>query len=163
MLNPIVQQLADSDLLQLRENLKSLGPADPPALQINLINDYTTYTGSYIGGLSYPIKLDGQGGLSLSFGDQRITEQITEVLETSIGERIWRQFFGMPDILFESISEDILASMVKKQLMESISSTAAVDYQIDMRATEDGDMIISVSYAIQDRNTRNNLTYKITL
>lgn len=161
MRNQIVQQLADQDLLRLRESLQSLRPSSPPEFQINLINDFSTYEGSYIGGISYPFRLDGNGGLRVSIGDDRIAEQITEVLETQIGERIWRPFFGMPDVLFESISEDILANMIKKQLMRSISSTAAIDFKVDVQADESGEMYIGVSYAIEG-NKKTSLTYRIS-
>lgn len=162
MRNQIVQSLADQDLLRLRESLQSsISSVTAPPIQINLINDFSTYEGSYIGGLSYPLKLDGNGGLRLSFGDDRILEQITEVLETRIGERIWRQFFGMPDVLFESISEDILSNMIKKQLERSISGVGGIDFKVGVQANENGEVFVGVSYAIEG-NKKTSLTYRIS-
>lgn len=162
MRNAIVQQLADQDLLRLQDDLRLLAPVNPPQFEINLINDFSEYDGSYIGGLSYPLRLDGNGGLTVSVGDQRITEQVTEVLETQIGERVWRQFFGMPDVLFESISEDILSNMIKKQLERSILGVSSIDFDISVEASAEAEMYITVSYAIEG-NTRPSLTYRISI
>lgn len=155
-----------ADLLQLRDTLLNDQrsrdrQASKPAAAI--INDFTEYRGSYIGGLSYPLRLNNRGGLALSYNDDRIREQIIEVLETRIGERIYRKFFGMPDVLFDSISEDILANSVRKQLEASVPDIVALEYDINIRATENGDMIIIVSYNLQGSSERSTLYYSVSV
>lgn len=161
------QNLLDrADLTQLRDRILSdqqqrdRQQAKPPAA---VINDFTEYKGSYIGGLTYPLKLNGRGGLSLSYNDDRVRQQIIEVLETRIGERIYRKFFGMPDVLFDSISEDVLSNSVRKQLEASIPDIAALEYDINIRATENGDMIIVVSYNLNGSSTPSTLYYSISV
>lgn len=163
---PNYNLLDRADLVQLRDKilsdqqLRDRQRAKPAAA---VINDFTEYQGSYIGGLTYPLKLDGRGGLSVSYNDDRIRQQIIEVLETRIGERIYRKFFGMPDVLFDSISEDVLANSIRRQLVASVPDIVALEYDINIRATEDGDMIIVVSYNLQGTSDRTTLYYSISV
>ena len=46
-------------------------------------------------GLSYPLSVDGNGGLKLSFGIERIGQAIQEVLETRVGERVANPYMGI--------------------------------------------------------------------
>jgi phage baseplate assembly protein W len=163
MLNNILDR---ADLLQLRNTLlndQSRIDRERSKPAAAVINDFTQYKGSYIGGLSYPLRLNNKGGLSLSYNDDRIREQIIEVLETRIGERIYRKFFGMPDVLFDSISEDILANSVRKQLEASIPDIVALEYDINIRSTENGDMIIIVSYNLEGSSDRSTLYYSVSV
>lgn len=164
MLNNI---LGKDDILQIREQLLINNAEQQRAQNISasnsIINEFTKYKGSYIGGLTYPLKLNGAGGLSLSYNNDRIEEQIMEVLETRIGERIYRKFFGMPDLLFESISEDVVANVLRKQLVESIPSFVDIDFNISLRATEDGTLIVVVLYYFPDSPQPNELIYQVSI
>jgi phage baseplate assembly protein W len=156
-----------ADLIELRNKL--LGSQQQNSVVQStrspaaIINDFTEYKGSYIGGLTYPLKLNKNGGLAISRNDDRIREMVMEVLETKIGERVYRKFFGMPDVLFESISEDILSNLIRKQLRESIPDIAALDYDINIKATAEGDMVVIVSYNLQGASDPTTLYYSISL
>lgn len=55
-------------------------------------------------GFSYPLQVDN-GGLKLSEDADLVAEAIYSVLETRIGERVWRpRSYGTPDYCFSAVS-----------------------------------------------------------
>jgi phage baseplate assembly protein W len=88
-----------------------------------LFDDFSTANSLSRGtmlGLTYPIELDGNGGLKLSSGYDRVGQQIFEVLDTRFGERVYRPFLGTPEILFETVSESVLQQTIKSQVLSAI-------------------------------------------
>ena len=106
-----------------------------------------TITQNTLQGLKYPLELDGKGGLKLSSNYARIGEQILEVLQTRIGERISRPFFGLPEMMFETIDEYALAQSIKSQLLSSIPVLLELDVRASLR--EDGSANIVVRYSVE--------------
>ena len=98
-------------------------------------------------GLKYPLELDGDGGLKLSSNYDRIGEQILELLETRIGERIYRPFLGTPELLFESIDEYALAQTLRSQLRAFLPTVTELDVRVTLR--EDGNANIVVFYSVE--------------
>lgn len=98
-------------------------------------------------GLKYPLELDGAGGLKLSSNYARIGEQIREVLETRIGERVFRPFFGLPEMMFETIDEYTLAQSIKSQLLSALPVVPELDVRVSLR--EDGGANIVVVYSVE--------------
>lgn len=98
-------------------------------------------------GLKYPLQLDGKGGISLSSNYDRVGEQILEVLETRIGERVYRPFFGIPELLFETIDESTLSQTIKSQIVSSVPS--GVQLEVKVSLAEDGSAVIVVFYSVE--------------
>lgn len=98
-------------------------------------------------GLKYPLELDGRGGLKLSSNYSRIGEQILEVLQTRIGERVYRPFFGIAEMMFETIDEYTLAQSIKSQLLTSIPVIPELDVKVSLR--EDGGANMVVFYSVE--------------
>lgn len=98
-------------------------------------------------GLKYPLEVDGSGGLVLSSNATRVREQILEVLETRIGERILRPFFGLPELIFETVDENSLAQTIKTKILDSI--TIPVDLDVATEVAEDGTTRVGVSYSVE--------------
>lgn len=105
------------------------------------------YGTSSLKGLSYPLKLNGNGGLQTSSNLTRLSEQIRETLDTKIGERVYRQFFGMPELLFETISEDVLAQIIKKQLQEALPFSVELD--VSVQINEQGTASLLIGYSLE--------------
>lgn len=98
-------------------------------------------------GFKYPLELDGNGGLKLSSNYDRIGEQILEILQTRIGERVYRPFFGIPDLLFESIDEYVLAQSLKSQLKSLLPVVENLEVNVSLR--EDGSANVIVFYSVE--------------
>jgi hypothetical protein len=108
-------------------------------------------TQSTLQGLKYPLELDGRGGLKLSANYDRVGEQILEVLETRVGERAYRPFFGLPEMLFETIDEYALAQSIRSQLIASLPIVPELDVKVSLR--EDGGANIVVFYSVEGSET----------
>lgn len=104
-------------------------------------------TQSTMRGLKYPLELDGEGGLKLSANYDRIGEQIREILDTRIGERVYRPFFGIQEMMFETIDEYTLAQSIKSQLLSSLPVVQELEVKVSLR--EDGSAYIIVVYSVE--------------
>jgi phage baseplate assembly protein W len=118
-----------------------------PAIIFDRFSKPSQLTQSTLLGLKYPLELDGQGGLKLSSGYDRVGEQILEVLETRLGERVYRPFFGIPEMLFESIDEYALALDIQSQLTAFIPILQSVDVRVSL--SEDGSAQLFVFYSVE--------------
>jgi len=132
-----------SELFELRQENRSKPVISPSGI----ISQNDKFAESSISGLTYPLQLDGKGGLKTSSNFSRLSEQIKEILETKVGERVYRQFFGLPELIFETISEDVLAALIKKQLLEAIPFE--VDLEVDVGIDEAGTANIFVRYSLE--------------
>lgn len=118
-----------------------------PQILFNETTKPGAITQSTMRGLKYPLELDGNGGLKLSANYDRIGEQILEVLETRIGERVYRPFFGLQEIMFETIDEYTLAQSIKSQLLSALPVVPELDVKVSLR--EDGGANIVVFYSVE--------------
>lgn len=100
-------------------------------------------------GLSYPLALDGNGGLKVTYGIERIGQAIQEVFETRIGERIGAPFMGVRELLFETISEDVEAQSIKRQLLAAIPYLQDENLSVSLSLGEDGTCYIVAKYAVE--------------
>jgi hypothetical protein len=100
-------------------------------------------------GLSYPLALDGNGGLKLSYGIERVGQAIQEVFETRIGERIGSPFMGVRELLFETISEEVEAQSIKRQLLAAIPYLRDENLSVSLSLSEDGTCYIVAKYAVE--------------
>lgn len=110
-------------------------------------------------GLKYPLELDGEGGLKLSANYDRIGEQILEVLDTRIGERVYRPFFGIPEMLFETIDENLLVQSIASQLRALIPVVPNLQVRVSLR--EDGSADLIVIYSVEG-SENNMVKYSFT-
>lgn len=118
-----------------------------PEILFNSTKTNLTLSDSTLRGLSYPVELDGSGGLKLSSNYDRIGEQILEVLQTRIGERVYRPFFGIPELLFETINEYTLAQTIRAQIEASLPIVPNLGVRVTLN--EDGSGVILVSYSVE--------------
>lgn len=118
-----------------------------PQILFNETTKPGAITQSTMRGLKYPLELDGNGGLKLSANYDRIGEQILEVLETRIGERAYRPFFGLQEMMFEAIDEYTLAQSIKSQLLSALPVVPELDVKVSLR--EDGGANIVVFYSVE--------------
>lgn len=118
-----------------------------PQLIFNETSSPGAITQTTMQGLKYPLELDGNGGLKLSANYDRVGEQILEGLDTRIGERVYRPFFGIPELLFETIDEYTLAQSIKSQLLGFLPVVSELDVKISL--SESGDASIVVFYSVE--------------
>lgn len=111
-------------------------------------------TNTTLSGLKYPLELDGNGSLVVSYGYERVAQQIVEVLETRFAERVLRPFLGTPEILFETISESVLAEDLKSQVIAGSGLLSPDSLRITVRMTDNGDCMITVIFSVEGSEER---------
>lgn len=147
-LNTIKSNFRVNDNLR-SENSKEIkySRANPVITSQGILSTDEKYGESSIKGLSYPLELNGSGGLKTSSNYDRLTEQVLETLHTRVGERVYRQFFGIPEMVFETISEEVLSQVIKKQLEEAIPFDIELDVSVEI--SEDGRAVVYVGYSLE--------------
>lgn len=110
-------------------------------------------------GLTYPLKLDGNGGISMSYGYDRIAQAIQEVLETRIGERVGDPFLGTRELLFDTLSESVEAQSIKRQILSSVPYLSEESLSVSVSLGEDGTCYINVRYAVESTGTNVSVSY----
>lgn len=139
-------QIADNIRSERSEEIKR-SRTNPQIVRSGKMASDGKYGANSLRGLSYPLQLDGNGGLKTSSNYSRLSEQIIEILDTKVGERVYRQFFGLPELVFETISEDVLAQVIKKQIQEAVPFDIELDVSVSI--TEDGTAVIYVGYSLE--------------
>ncbi len=139
-------QLKDNQRAENSEILKS-SRARAELIRSGNISTDEKYGTSSIKGFAYPLELDENGGVKTSSNTQRLSEQIVEILDTRIGERVYRQFFGVPETVFETISEDVLSQIIKKQIKEAVPFDVELDVSVGIN--ESGSAVVYVGYSLE--------------
>ena len=139
---------------KLGDNIRSLtyeqnkyNRANPQLIQKGL---YTTETGVGEGtlfGLSYPLELNDNGGIKTASNFDRISQQIIEILDTRVGERVYRRFFGIPELIVETISESVLSQLIKKQILSALPFKLDMDVSVEI--DEEGTAVVLIGYSLE--------------
>jgi len=131
----------------LTYELNKFNRENPQLIQQKL---YTTESGVGEGtlfGLSYPLELNDKGGIKTASNFDRISQQIIEILDTRVGERVYRRFFGIPELIFETISESVLSQVIKKQILSSLPFDLEMDVSVEI--DEEGTAVIFIAYSLE--------------
>ena len=148
-----VNLIRDKFLLRDRSNIdnSSAIKADKstPVVIFDRLSTPDSLSNTVLSGLSYPLELDEYGGLKLSNGMDRIGQAIQEVFETRIGERVGNPFMGIRELMFETISEEVEAQNIKRQLLSSIPYLREQDLSVSLSLGEDGTCYIVAKYAVE--------------
>jgi len=110
-------------------------------------NTGSGFTENTLVGLSYPLELDGNGGIKTASNYERISQQIIEVLDTRIGERVLRRSLGLPELIFETLSESVLSQVIKKQILSSLPLN--IEMEVSVEISDNGIAVIFVGYSLE--------------
>ena len=115
-------------------------------------------------GLSYPIRVDGSGGIAMSRGESDIENAIMVILGTSKGERVMRPEFGssIHDFVFapnNATTHGLLEYHVRDALTYWEPRIDVND--VDVRADEmnTSRVLINIGYTVKATNDKRNLVY----
>lgn len=119
-------------------------------------------------GWSFPIGVDGRGGLAMSRGDKDIAASILLILSTSKGGRVMRPDFGssIHEFVFapnNATTAGLLSYHVQEALArwEPRVEVTSIDVQPDPR--EPGRVLINIVYEVKSTNDERNLVYPFYL
>jgi phage baseplate assembly protein W len=115
-------------------------------------------------GLSFPLRVDRLGGVSLSSGTDDIEEAMRVILTTAPGERPMRPLFGcgIHDYVFESVDAYTVGRLereIRIALDRWEPRIEIVGIDVDTSAAADGVLPIEITYDVRATNDRRNLVY----
>lgn len=115
-------------------------------------------------GWQFPIRVNPQGGLSYSSGEQNVAESIWLILATAQNERQMRPTFGcgMYDLVFAPNNPTTfgnVAHLVRTALTQYEPRIDVLDVQVETGADEPNKVLIRVDYRIRATNSYNNMVY----
>ena len=123
---------------------------------------------AYLGtGFAFPLRLNLQGGIQLSPGEQDVEEAIWIILRTGIGERVYRPNFGsrLADLAFAPLNDTTLLRIrvnVREalEIWEPRIILDAVETDAD---TERGQVNITIKYRLKGSPDERSLVYPFYL
>lgn len=124
---------------------------------------------SYVGrGLSFPMRVDGNGSIALTSGPADIEKAMRVILSTAIGERPMRPAFGCGiwDLLFEPINTNTLGLMehAVREAMSRWEPRAEInEVEVSPADAGQGAVQIHIGYTIRSTNDRRNLVHPFYL
>jgi phage baseplate assembly protein W len=122
-------------------------------------------TRTFLGtGWQFPIRVNPQGGLSYSSGEQNVLESIWVVLSTALNERQMRPKFGcgIQDLVFAPLNPTTygnVAKLVRKALTTYEPRIDVLDVEVGAADDQPTKMLIRVDYRIRATNSYGNMVY----
>jgi phage baseplate assembly protein W len=115
-------------------------------------------------GLSFPVRTDATGSVSLVGGDREIVESIRLILATAPGERPMRPEFGcaIHDLVFapaDSSTAGQIAYEVRQSLERWEPRIDLTDVVVDFAEAGSGTLLIDIHYALRNTNDPRNLVF----
>ena len=115
-------------------------------------------------GWQFPIRVNPQGGINYSQGEQNVQESIWIILSTALGERQMRPKFGcgIQDLVFAPMNPTTngnIMNLVRKALTTYEPRIDVLDVQAGASGDQATKMVIRVDYRIRATNSYGNMVY----
>ncbi len=115
-------------------------------------------------GISFPMRVDQSGALSLTAGADDIDASLRMVLITAPGERLMRPKFGCKiwDLLFEPVNANtigLMAEAVREAVSQWEPRITLEDVEIEPDPRDHSRVLINLKYRVRVTNDRRNLVY----
>jgi phage baseplate assembly protein W len=121
-------------------------------------------------GWTFPVGVDGRGGIALAADTTDIDQAIVAILSTGIGQRVMRPDFGckIHDLAFAPINAQTLG-LVQRYVEEAIGWWEPRVDVVDIEVTTDpsmravGKLIINIRYRVKATQDERSLVYPFYL
>ena len=115
-------------------------------------------------GISFPMRVDQSGAISLTAGADDIDASLRMVLITAPGERLMRPKFGCRiwDLLFEPVNANtigLMAEAVRDAVSQWEPRVTLDDVEIDPDPRDHSRVLINLKYRVRLTNDKRNLVY----
>ena len=119
-------------------------------------------------GWSFPVEVDGRGGLGVSGYDRDIEQAITIILSTAKGERMMRPDFGsgIHEFIFapyNATTAGLLAYHVQEALARWEPRIEVTNVDVQQASGDSSQIMIDVQYIVKSTNEDRNLVYPFYL
>jgi phage baseplate assembly protein W len=115
-------------------------------------------------GWSFPLDVDGRGGISLARGDRDVAEAIYIILGTAPGERRMRPEFGcrIHELIFAPMNSST-GSLMRHYVIEALNRweprIEVSEVRVYRHPQIDGAVLIEVDYVLLATNDERNLVF----
>lgn len=115
-------------------------------------------------GWSFPLAIDGRGGIALTGGADEIEQAIEIILSTPVGQRVMRPAFGcrIHELLFAPINSSTMTAAVH-YVREALAYWEPRIELLDVQATPDPNqpacLLLYVNYTIKATHDERALVY----
>jgi len=115
-------------------------------------------------GWSFPLHVDGRGGVALATGDEAIANTIRIILSTARGERRMRPNFGcgIHDLVFAP-NDASTAGLVRFHVTEALGwwepRITVVDVDVQSDPDDAGRLLVEIRYIVKATNDERSLVY----
>ena len=120
---------------------------------------------SFLGsGLTFPLRVNGRGGLALVTDEHAVERSIALILRTSKGERRLRPEFGsnLREAAFAPINPDTMGQ-IQHDVTDALSfwepRITVEDVRVDPSEDQEGLLLVSIDYTIKATNDERNLVF----
>jgi uncharacterized protein len=122
----------------------------------------------YLGrGISFPLKINVQGELKTDSGDRNLEESIATILNTKLGERVYRPNFGcrLSDLTFAPMNPQtiLLARIYVEEALNRWEPRIKVTGVYAEPDPIKGRLDLKIQYQIKENNDRRNMVYPFYL
>lgn len=101
-----------------------------------------------IRGLAFPLRVEN-GNLAVAEDFEVIRQSIESVVRTVVGERVMRQRFGLPNLLFTAGSSDRVAAHVENVRIALSSQVPKIDtVEVKGAISEEGILFLLIEYSV---------------
>jgi len=119
-------------------------------------------------GWTFPLKIDSQGGISLTSDRNEIQESIKIILSTEIGQRVMRPMFGsrLHELVF-SPNNSYTAALARRYVEEALGMWEPRIYNLNVDVKPDPNenthLMIEINYQVKATNDRRSLVFPFYL
>ena len=121
-------------------------------------------------GWSFPMGVDGRGGISMATNTPDLDQSIRLILGTRIGERVMRPDFGcrINDLIFASINSQTIG-LAQHYVEEAIGwweprvELVEVTIATNQSRPEEGELLITIRYKVRATKDERSLVYPFYL
>jgi hypothetical protein len=122
----------------------------------------------YLGrGISFPLRINIQGELKTDSGDRNLEESISTILNTKLGERVYRPNFGcrLSDLTFAPMNPQtiLLARIYVEEALNRWEPRIKVTGVYAEPDPIKGRLDLKIQYQIKENNDRRNMVYPFYL
>lgn len=124
---------------------------------------------SFLGrGISFPLGVDGAGGVALSQHEQNIEQCIRIILGTAPGERLYRPRFGskIHDYVFapnNAHTRNLVAFYAREALIKWEPRIDNIEVECRTDPADENTILLDISYSVKATNSHFNLVYPFFL
>ncbi|MEB3288793.1 MAG: GPW/gp25 family protein [Leptolyngbya sp.] len=129
---------------------------------------HETAPAAHVGrGWAFPVRTTVQGGFSLSAGEQNLMESIRLLLQTRIGERVYRPEYGcrLAEMTFAPMNTDTLL-LIRLHVQEALDRwepRIVLEQVLAEPDLENGRVNIVILYQAKETHQRRSLVYPFYL